>query len=93
MTLRELQCPHCGSAFRTSNRTKRFCTPKCQERHKATMRATARDFKPDYQQQHRCNSGANSSRRAAQGPPVVDWPTVIDRFKKWSAEAYGGDEC
>lgn len=93
MTLRELRCPECRSRFRTSYWAKKFCSEKCQQRHKKTVRAqrvAQRDFRPEYQDQHRRESGAASTKRAAQGPREVDWAAVVKKFLADTAPMYEG---
>jgi hypothetical protein len=92
---RDVQCPSCRGRFQTSNATKKFCTASCQQRFKAETRAarvSQRDFRPSFQEQHRRNSGADATRRASQGPRVVDWPAVIARFKASTAAMYESED-
>jgi transposase-like protein len=90
-----MQCPQCRRSFQTNNSTKKYCTADCQQRYKAETRAarvSQRDFRPAWQEQHRRNSGADASRRAAQGAPSVDWLAVIARFKASTAAMYEGTD-
>jgi hypothetical protein len=92
---RDVQCPSCRGRFKTSIPAKKFCDSSCQQRHKAVTRAarvSQRDFRPSFQEQHRRNSGADATRRASQGPRVVDWPAVIARFKASTAAMYESED-
>lgn len=93
--LRDKQCPDCRAWFRTANSTKKFCSARCQQRHKQqtrAARATQRDFRLDFQDQHRRNSGADASRRAALGPPQVDWAPILERFREDMSSRYGDEQ-